>query len=130
MICTPDKTVSNYAAQIWIEKVSENTMDSFELGKTIGRLEYYELHPLKRFTDLVYESMWNISPLHNQVLLKLIEGIITESNPKPIKNTKKLLEIYSELLTQTSNKPGKEVIPILKQWQQTSLKKTVTPLLV
>ncbi|MCD8178645.1 MAG: DUF6493 family protein [Tannerellaceae bacterium] len=124
-----DKTVRDYASHLWIERVYQNRINNKELGKAIGKIEYIELFPLKRLTDLILNSLWNISGLHNRALLELIEAIVCESNPEPIKNMKKLLEIYKELLTLTEQPVSPEVIPMLERWKQTPLKKTVVSVL-
>ncbi len=94
-----DKTVRNYAAELWIKGVSENTLQSEQIGEIIGIHEKIELAPLKRFTDLAISNMCNISKKHNIQLQKLITACICNMADKPVNNTKKLLDIYAEILS-------------------------------
>jgi hypothetical protein len=93
-----DKTVRDYASHIWTER-TPSEIDNRLLGSTIGRIETHELLPLKRLTDLITDKMLNISPLHNRALQELIEALLLELKT-PITNTKKLLEIRTEIINQ------------------------------
>ena len=122
-----DKTVRTYAAEIWIKGVTENNIDSNAIGKIIGKHEQIELAPLKRFTDLVISNMFQISKKHNQALGSLLACCITQMSDTPINGSKKLLEIYAEVLS--TNKLGLEneaVIERLNIWGATeTLKKII-----
>lgn len=113
-----DKTVVNIAGEIWLKAVSEKKIDNAELGIIIGIHERIEFAPLKRFTDLAMQNLFRVSPLHNIELEILIEYILIQLPDEPIKNLKKLLEIYQELLT-TNNSAIKspQVIDRLKVWE-------------
>ena len=122
-----DKTVRTYAAEIWIKGVTENNIDSHEIGKIIGKHEQIELAPLKRFTDLVISNMFQISKKHNQALEILLTGCIEHMSDSPINGTKKLLEIYAEVLsTNITGLKNEAVIKRMNVWENTeTLKKVV-----
>ena len=69
----------------------------------------------------------NVSPLHNRELEKLIVAMLAELPEKPIKDLKKLLEIYAELLSINNSKAKDEqVLHLLDVWKGVAnLKKTV-----
>ena len=123
-----DKTVRTYAAELWIKGVKENTVQSELIGQIIGTHEHIELAPLKRFTDLLLSNMYQISKTHNYELQKLISACISNMPNNPINNTKKLLDIYSEVLTQNKAKLlEKTVQEKITLWQKNeSLAKTIT----
>ncbi len=98
---TSDKTVVNIAGEIWIKGISNRNMNSQQLGEIIGRHESIEFAPLKRLTDLISQHLYNVSVLHNQQLQIFIENILVQLPAEPIKNLKKLLEVYSELLSKS-----------------------------
>ncbi|NDV66124.1 DUF6493 family protein [Bacteroides sp. 224] len=124
------KTCQDYAFSIWLEKVSADTLDSCKLGKVLGKLESLELFPLKRLTDLMTASMLRVSDKHNKALFSMIESLLAELKPQPIKNLKKLLEIYKELLALTKEKPGAETIKQLNIWTfESNLKKVIKQIL-
>jgi len=93
-----DKTVAGTAGEIWLQAVSRGQIDNRILGSIIGQHESIEFAPLKRFTDLITQHLMKVSPHHDKQLKILIEQIILLLPAEPIKNLKKLLEIYSELV--------------------------------
>ncbi len=114
-----DKTVANTAGEIWLKAVSMGKIDNVELGKVIGLHERIEYGPLKRLTDLFSQQLLKISPLHDRQLLTLIEHILPQLPDEPIKNLKKLLEIYIELLAMNkgAGKPA-DVSAKFKTWER------------
>jgi len=124
------KTARDYAVQIWIDRVSTDSIDNSRVGKAIGKMETLELAPLKRFTDILSSNMIGISKRHNKAALELVEAIFPELTAEPIKNVKKLLELYSELLALNNVKASSERTPRLNDWlNEGSLKKIVKQLL-
>lgn len=71
--------------------------------------------------------MMNVSPLHNRELEKLLTAMLTELPEKPIKDLKKLLEIYAEILSINNSKAEDErVLRLLDVWKGVAnLKKAV-----
>jgi hypothetical protein len=123
----PDKTACSYAAEIWIKAVNEQSIDSSLIGSSIAKMQSIELAPLKRFTDTVMDCMLGISALHNLALEQLFVALLKGLPEVPVKNLKKALEIYFELIT--SNRSwvkDKDLERILKIWKEKdSLKKVV-----
>jgi hypothetical protein len=116
MMVYTSKTARTLASELWIKATSEGTLNHTLLGETLGKLEHNEYAPLKRFTDLVVANMLNISNLHNKGLYALLSSMIEQMNDEPIKGTKKLLEIYLEILSLTGEKIPEEVLNKLKIW--------------
>jgi len=116
MMILEDKTIRTLSAELWIKATSEGTMNHQLLGETLGKLELNEYAPLKRFTDLIVVNILNISTLHNKSLAELLSAMIPQMNDEPIKGTKKLLEIYLEILSLTQQKPSSEVLEKLGVW--------------
>jgi len=67
------------------------------LGKTLGKLQFKEYAPLKRFTDIVVEHLFNNTKRLDKALLILVGNMISEMSDTPIRNSKKLLETFVEL---------------------------------
>ena len=114
-----DKTVRTYAAELWIQGVTLNTINSKTIGKIIGTHERIELAPLKRFTDLVLASMYQISAKHNEQLAEMLSACILNMD-EPINNTKRLLDVYAEVLAvnKKSEKPDYELVAKLTDWRK------------
>ena len=122
-----DKTSRSYAAEIWIDRVGKGCIDSKRIGKILGSHQHTGWGPLKRLTDLIQQQMMNVSPLHNRELEKLIVAMLAGLPEKPIKDLKKLLEIYAELLSINHSKAKDEqVLHLLDVWKGVAnLKKAV-----
>ena len=93
-----DKTTANYAAEIWVKAVEENSINNDLLGTLLGKTQSIEFAPMKRLTDLILKNMLNISPLHNTALQAMLTAFLREQPESPIRGFRKLLEIYFELL--------------------------------
>lgn len=122
-----DKTSRAYAAEIWIERANTGCIDSSRIGKVLGSHQCTGWGPLKRLTDLIQQQMMNVSPLHNRELEKLLTAMLAELPEKPIKDLKKLLEIYAEILSINNSKAEDErVLRLLDVWKGVAnLKKAV-----
>jgi len=124
-ITDKSKITRQFTAELWIKATTEGTMNHQLLGKTLGKLEHNEYAPLKRFTDLIVANMLNISSLHNRGLETLLSSMIKQMNDEPIKGTKKLLEIYLEVLSLTKQNPSEEVLKKLVVWGEVKSLKSV-----
>jgi hypothetical protein len=120
-----DKTVRILSSELWYKATLEGTMDHQLLGKTLGKLEENGYAPLKRFSDLVISNMLNISKLHNTALYTLLSTMIAHMNDVPIKGTKKLLEIYLEVLNLTKLDMPASTAKKLEIWKNTNSLKSV-----
>lgn len=118
MIC-PDKSAANIAAEIWI-KYAPADIDNTRIGQIIGTIEQIEIAPLKRFTDLINAQMLRVSQHHNVLLLKLTGQVLIQLPDKPIKGSKKLIEIYEELLVMTNLQMPAAVANRLLKWKSKS----------
>ncbi len=126
-----DKTVRSLVAEFWIRAVQTQQIDVTQLGHNIGKIERVEWLPLKRFTDVAMQQLLNISPQHNRALETMLTHCILAMGDKPIKNTKKLLELYTELLhLNKSQITDSAIVGKLEKWQSSpSLKKPIKGLL-
>ena len=127
-LITNAKTVKEIAAELWIKTYAQDNIDNKRLGQILGRLFEKEYAPLKRFTDLLSHSLLNVSQKHNQGLTELLEEIIIKMQHKPIKGTKRLLELYLESLHLNSDhKANQNTLAQLAIWKETkSLKSLIT----
>jgi len=109
-------SVRFFGSELWYKATTEGTMNHQLLGEILGKLEYNEYAPLKRFTDLIISNMLNLSNLHNEGLHILLSAMITQMNDVPIKGIKKLLEIYLEVLSFTGIGVPKRIRRKLQIW--------------
>jgi hypothetical protein len=125
MMLYESKTARQLSSELWYKATIEGTMNHQLLGETLGKLEHNEYAPLKRFTDLIVSNMLNLSNLHNEGLHTLLSAMITQMNDEPIKGTKKLLEIYLEVLSLTNLEIPQETHAKLKAWCEIKSLKSV-----
>ena len=92
-----DKTIAQMAAEIWLKAVTAGRMDSAALGRIIGLHERIEYAPLKRFTDLVSQSLFKVSARHDQELGVLIGSLLEQLPAEPIRGLKRLQQLHKEV---------------------------------
>lgn len=96
LLCS-DKVSRELASEIWIKANSSDKINNTLLGQILGKLEYGEYAPMKRFTDLLSERLFNVSKKHNESLYILLDHMIGSMDDLPIRGIKKLLEVFLEL---------------------------------
>jgi hypothetical protein len=120
-----DKTIRAYAAAYWSSRVPDR-IDSEKLGHVISQIERLQWAPLKRFCDLVHASMMQISRQHNEALETLLTASLEHFEPAPVKDLKKLLEIYSEVLSLNDSRiSSPQIAALLPAWMANSTLKKV-----
>lgn len=123
----PSKTARLIAAEVWIFRVQQEEIDSLLLGENMGKFQASLYAPLKRFTDLIISDLLNISETHNKALESLVVSCLLAFPKKAPKNTKKLLEIYVELLSINNSKAVNDLLKEhFEAWKKSaSLKKII-----
>ncbi|TMM55753.1 hypothetical protein FEE95_13915 [Maribacter algarum] len=125
LLCS-DKVSRELAAEVWIKASAEGNMNSLLLGQIVGKLQKGEYAPLKRFTDLMTMSLFNVSKGHNESLYRLLDNMIGNMNNVPIRGVKKLLEIFLELKRSFPRSEISELsLEKLSVWQETKTIKSV-----
>jgi len=92
-----DKTIINTAAELWLIAVSAGQLDNARLGYVIAEHLRNEFAPLKRLTDVMSQSLFKVSALHDRALSVLIDNIISRLPEEPVKGVKKLQQLQKEL---------------------------------
>lgn len=123
-----DKTIRAFAAEFWIREINNPSLDSTRIGEMLAVHESIEFAPLKRFTDLVGDSMLHISKFHDRALQQMLTGLIAGLPTVPITNLKKLLETYAEVISANGDTVDAKLSNSLRSWKSGSLSKIVTSL--
>lgn len=92
-----DKTIINTAAELWLMAVSAGQLDNVRLGYVIAEHLRNEFAPLKRLTDVMSQSLFKVSALHDRALSVLVENILARLPEEPVKGVKKLQQLQKEL---------------------------------
>lgn len=116
------------AAEVLMHHIERQSLPLEALGQKLGYLLAEEYGPVARLTESL-ELVKDISPLHNDALRQLIEHILQsmlngETSAVP-KNTKKLLEIYVDVLVKTQTTPSANTRTLLQPYQSVSSLKTI-----
>ncbi|SJZ47993.1 hypothetical protein SAMN04488128_101406 [Chitinophaga eiseniae] len=124
-----DKTVKAYAAEYWSSRIPDH-ISSEKLGGTVGMQQRVGWAPMKRFTDLI-TTQTQISRQQNEALETLLTACLAVFSETPVKDLKKLLEVYGEVLAINNSRiSNAAVIQLLTAWQGSSaVKKAVQQLL-
>ena len=96
MMC-PDPTARAIAGEIWIKAVSQCQVNNARVGTAIAKINKYEFAPIKRFCDLAV-GIYALSPQHKKGMFELVQYCLKNLPGKPIRNLKKLLEIFKETI--------------------------------
>ena len=92
-----NKTARESVAEWWLNHTPTELVDQATLGRITGTLLATEYAPLKRLTDNLSERMYNMGNHYDNSLHTLLGHMMIHMSDEPIKNTKKLLQLYSEL---------------------------------
>lgn len=123
-----DKTIRAFAAEFWIREINNPSLNSTRIGEILAVHESIEFAPLKRFTDLVGDSMLHISKSHDRALQEMLTSLIAGLPREPIANLKKLLETYAEVISANGAIVDTKLNNSLRSWKSGSLTKIVTSL--
>ena len=111
------------AAEVLIQHMGTQTIDPVAVGRHLGALLCESYAPVQRLAETL-QLVKDVSPLHNKALAMLTGEVILSFGllTEPPKNTKKLLEVYLDVLVKTSSKPDTEALSLLERWTSGSLK--------
>lgn len=118
------RETATLAAEVLIHHFSEQTLDVVRLGDRLGWLLAGNYAPAQRLTDAL-TFVKDVSPLHNKALLLTLDALFAQFAPSPElpKNTRKLLELYLDLLVKLGEQPAEPTAHTLRGWQtQNALK--------
>ncbi|MEL6804443.1 MAG: DUF6493 family protein, partial [Bacteroidota bacterium] len=121
-----ERSIRQLAADIFVQKISQQLISATKIGEVIGKLERDEYGPLKRLTDLIEQQMLRVTATHNQALIKMLEAFFAELSITKLRNLKRLLEIYHELLVQAGRSPQEpNAIAQIHIWAEQSATKAI-----
>jgi hypothetical protein len=114
------------AAEVLIHHVGDQTLDVVQLGHQLGYLLANTYAPLQRLIDGL-NLVRDVSPRHNKALLLMTDTLFLSmaTLSTPPKNTRKLLEIYFDLLVKLNESPAEATTVILRNWQQNNAVKAL-----
>ena len=117
-----DRPVRLCAANLWGELVEKDLIDNVALGRVLGKIQALEWAPAQRISGLVVEMLINRSSFHNKELSVLFVSFLSCLPENPVKDLKRLLEVFAELQT-VNNWPKVTYAPLLcllETWKKNS----------
>ncbi len=120
------KVSRNLVSEILIHTIQNQAIDVDLLANYIGQLVSKNYASLQRPLETL-SVLKDVSPLHNIALKSIYEGIIEEicKETEILKNTKKILEDYFDVLIKTKSKPNENLIKNLKIWSDNATLKKI-----
>ncbi|NDV97154.1 hypothetical protein D0T84_19935 [Dysgonomonas sp. 521] len=126
---SPDKTIRDFVAGLWLRAMQDGSLKNEDLGSLLGKILQSKWGPVKRLTDLIEGNMMNASSACNIELERMIVNVLLNIE-EPVTNLKKLLELYSELLSLNKSGVDDTLKKQLVLWADNStLKKAVKQIL-
>lgn len=121
------KTVRKEAVVLWAQQVKNGEMDSEAVGHILGEVEAHEWAPVSRLANLAAEEMMNIKPLYNKELEKMLIALLSHLPESPVKDLKRLLEVFADLQAVNQSKvTDKVLLALLRVWSEnTKLSETI-----
>lgn len=118
------------ALEVLLSAVEQHRLASPDLGQALGRLLAAEFVPIQRLADQLAQAR-AISPLTDDALRQILETLLPAlPGATPLRNTRKLLDAYADLLARNRQAAPPAVQERLREWQATaSLKKVASSLL-
>ena len=117
-----DRPIRLCAANLWGELVEKDLIDNVALGRVLGKIQALEWAPAQRVSGLVVEMLINRSSFHNKELSVLFVSFLSCLPENPVKDLKRLLEVFAELQT-VNNWPKVTYAPLLcllETWKKNS----------
>ncbi|WP_266367085.1 DUF6493 family protein [Tellurirhabdus rosea] len=125
------KETTALGAEVLIHHFEQQTLDAYRLGDRLGWLLAGNYAPVQRLVDAL-ALVKDVSPRHNKALLITLEALLGHfaALADLPKNTKKLLELYFDLLVKLAESPSSETAALLRNWQSAgAVKKVCTDIL-
>ena len=98
------------------------------LGTLLGRFLRAEFVPVQRLADTLQPAR-AIDAVTDDALQQVLDTLLPELPAAPLRNTKKLVELYADLAGRTGRRPPEPVATILRSWTTSAaLKKVVSEL--
>jgi hypothetical protein len=118
------------ALEVLLSVVEQRRLVCPDLGQALGRLLAAEFVPIQRLSDQLAQAR-AINPLTDDALRQILEALLPAlPGATPLRNTRKLLDAYADLLGRNRQLVPPTVQERLNEWQATaSLKKVAASLL-
>ena len=117
-----DRSVRLCAADLWRELVEKGLIDNVALGRVLGKIQSSEWAPVQRISGLVLEMLINRSSFHNRELSVLFVSFLSCLPENPVKDLKRLLEVFSEIQTVNGwpKVTNASLLSLLAAWKKNS----------
>lgn len=125
-LLTINKSVRLAAAALWQQRTAAGLLDQGLLGKLIAQAHApTEWSGLRRLCDLVQTQLLGIAPQQDEALALLLSHLLAALPETPVRDTKKTLLLYAELLCQTQRPLPAFLRPRLEMWASLPLLRKV-----
>lgn len=114
------------ASEVLILHLGNQSIEPVGLGRSLGAILRESYAPLQRLVDALL-VIKDVSARHNQGLLLLLDGVLDAFGllTELPKNTRKILEIYLDLLIKTGSRPTAPLLQFLDRHDGSGALKTI-----
>ncbi|RYU81824.1 DUF6493 family protein [Hymenobacter persicinus] len=113
------------ALEAFLSACTTGRLDPAALGTILGRFLANEFVPVQRLADNLQQAR-AIDAATDDALQQVLDNLLPELSAAPLRNTKKLVELYADLSTRSGRLPAEAVKTNLLNWKSTAaLKKAM-----
>jgi hypothetical protein len=117
------------ALEVFLSACVTRRLVPADLGTTLGRFLAAKFVPVERLADNLQQAR-AIDATTDEVLQQVLNHLLPELPAAPLRNTKKLVELYVDLTSRSGRRPAEAMKANLHNWQGTpALKKAIGKLL-
>jgi hypothetical protein len=113
------------ALEAFLSACTTGRLEPTALGTILGRFLAHEFAPVQRLADNLQQAR-AIDATTDDALLQVLDQLLPQLPAAPLRNTKKLVELYADLSSRSGRLPVEAVKANLRSWKGTAtLKKAV-----
>ncbi|MFD2717473.1 DUF6493 family protein [Hymenobacter monticola] len=113
------------ALEVFLSGCANGRLAPAELGTILGRFLAHEFVPVQRLADNLQQAR-AIDASTDDALLQVLTNLLLELPAEPLRNTKKLVELFADVSGRSGRKPAEAVARKLGGWNgSAALKKAI-----
>ncbi|GGG35381.1 DUF6493 family protein [Hymenobacter glacieicola] len=113
------------ALEVFLSACATGRLIPADLGSTLGRFLTAEFVPVQRLADNLQQAR-AIDAVTDAALQQVLDALLPQLPAVPLRNTKKLVELYADLAGRSGRRPAEATMATLRSWKGlTALSKAV-----
>ncbi|GAA4048148.1 DUF6493 family protein [Hymenobacter glaciei] len=117
------------ALEVFLAACTTGRLNPKALGTILGQFLAHEFAPMQRLADNLLQAR-AIDATTDDALLQVLSSLLPELPAEPLRNTKKLVELYADLASRSGRQPTEAAKINLRTWKSTAALKQAVGQLV